>query len=244
MALIKNAKSDRLVRDAIVLDMGDLARQAERMLSAARRESDEISASARVEAQRLIDSADARGHVQGLERGLLEGRQAGEAAGRAEALRQWLDRIAQLTQAWSEALAGWESNRATMHQQACEDVIAFALALARKVVMRMPQSDPTIVRDQLAAALAMVSRPTAIEIRVHPADRALAEQVLPDLMESLKECAHASVAPDASMTPGGCIVMTAGGRVDASIETQLERIAEALVPGPPVRAAGDRIDEA
>ena len=47
MSLIQNIQADRLAKDAIVLDLGDLGRQAERILGDAREE-------ARVENDRVL----------------------------------------------------------------------------------------------------------------------------------------------------------------------------------------------
>ena len=117
-----------------------------------------------------------------------------------------------------------------MMLEAQEDVLRFAFSLAKKVVGRMIQVDATIVRDQLSEALALLNKPAGIEILINPADRPVVERVLPELVAAVEGCQDMSVREDASMTPGGCVVTTAGGRVDASIDTQLARIAEALIP--------------
>ena len=219
MALIKNIQSDRLLKEAIVLDMGDLGRQADRLLSSARAEAQRITEHARSEADRLIQSADKRGYAEGLERGLAAARETGEREGRVLAV----ERVA-------KELEQWQVDRSAMLADAREDVIRFAFALAQKVVHRLVQTDSTIVRDQLAATLALLSKPTAIEISVNPADRQFAQEVLPGLLASIARCEHASIHDDPTMTRGGCVIATAGGRIDATIQTQLERIAEALVP--------------
>ena len=130
--------------------------------------------------------------------------------------------------------------RAMLHE-ARADVIRFAAALARKVVNRLVQADPSVIQDQLAQALMLVAKPTSIEVVVHPADRALVEQVLPALAQQIAGCAHCAIREDPSISAGGCVIATAAGRVDATIETQLARIAEALVPDPTPAAlnAGD-----
>jgi len=230
MALIKNIQSDRLLKEAIVLDMGDLGRQADRLLSSARAEAQRITEHARSEADRLIQSADKRGYAEGLERGLAAARETGEREGRVLAVERVAKELEQLMQAWIAALEQWQVDRSAMLADAREDVIRFAFALAQKVVHRLVQTDSTIVRDQLAATLALLSKPTAIEISVNPADRQFAQEVLPGLLASIARCEHASIHDDPTMTRGGCVIATAGGRIDATIQTQLERIAEALVP--------------
>ena len=87
MALIKHAKSDRALKEAIVLDMGDLARQAERLLANARSEAASILEQARTEAHRITNGADERGHAEGYARGVADGRLDGELQGREESIQ-------------------------------------------------------------------------------------------------------------------------------------------------------------
>jgi flagellar assembly protein FliH len=230
MALIKTAKSPHMLKDAVVLDIGDLGRQAERMLSKAREEAQTILANARAEERRLIDGADKRGYDKGLSRGLNEGREQGRDEGRQQALAESAEQIAQLTRRWEQALSEWESQRTAMIQQAREDVLVFAFELARKIVHRVLQSDSTIVKDQVSAALALLVRPQAVAIHVHPDDRDAVQEVLPAILKAAAGCEHARLQEDSTIERGGCIVTTQRGRLDATISTQLDRIAEAILP--------------
>lgn len=239
MALIKSANSSRLVKDAVVLDMGALDRQADRILIAAGAQADQILAEARAEARRLTDGADARGHAEGHERGLAEGRQAGRTEGHAEAIEQTSAEIQQLTESWRVALETWERNREAMQQEACEDVLRFAFMLAERIVHRVIQHDPAIVKDQLRTALTQVGRPTEVTIVVHPDDRPTVQEVLPELSGRLTDCKHVELRDDATLDRGGCRVKTRGGAVDASIRTQLNRIADALLPENPSLNIGE-----
>src|SRR5688572_5299317 len=107
MALIKSAKSHRLLRDAVVLDMGDLARQAERIVENARTEAARIAQAAQEQAQRLIEGADVRGHAEGFERGRAAGHAQGLQEGRQQALAQLSDEIKRLEFNWRSALETW-----------------------------------------------------------------------------------------------------------------------------------------
>src|SRR5687767_7076452 len=104
MALIKSAKSGRLLKDAVVLDMGDLARQADRIRQSALVEAQRILAEAHAEAQRLIDGAAEQGRAEGFELGHSEGFAKGEQEGRDQALLQHSSQIQQLLTNWAAAL--------------------------------------------------------------------------------------------------------------------------------------------
>ena len=234
MALIKHSKSQRLLKEAIVLDMGDLAKQAERILHNARAEAKQIHERAQVEAKKLIDAADERGYTDGFERGHAEGVIAGEKQGAQLALAERSTQIDQLITQWSGALKSWDESRAAILQEARDDILRFAIEVAKRVVHRTVQIDGSIVADQISAALALLSRPTTIKVAIHPHDRPLVDGILPELIGKLGSSEHVSIATDESITRGGCIISTEGGRVDATIDTQLQRIAEGVVPIDPM----------
>jgi flagellar assembly protein FliH len=232
MALIKNADATRLVRRAIVFDLDDVDREARRLIDDARAEARAIVEEARAAARREREAAVAAGRQEGVERGLAEGLEQGRAEGRQEVLEALQPRIDQLVQAWQEALESWESRRHELLHQGREDVLAFAFTLARKIVHRVVEIDGQVAAGQVEAALALVSRPSALEVAINPEDRAVVEAILPGLVTAIGRCEDVSLRDDPAMTRGGCRVSTAGGAIDATIETQLERLADALLPAP------------
>jgi flagellar biosynthesis/type III secretory pathway protein FliH len=233
MPVIKHANSDAAVRSAIVLDLGDLRRQGEVLIERARAEAERIIAEAQEEATALIAGADAKGFAQGEARGLESGHRDGAEAGRREATEALRAQFQGLAASWTAGLAAWEDERDAMLRGAREDVLALAIALARKIVLRTPIVDPTVVQDQLAAALELMNTPSALSIRVHPEDEALLQDVLPELLDALAACGHAEIDADEGMARGGCIVSAGRGVVDATLEAQLDRIADLLLPEPP-----------
>src|SRR5437870_5547880 len=107
MALIKSINTHRLLKDAIVLEIGDVNRQAERIIAIARTEAERIVAAGKAEAQRLTESADTRGHAEGFARGQAEGHDAGQREGHAQAITRSTERVQVLVQNWTAALSEW-----------------------------------------------------------------------------------------------------------------------------------------
>lgn len=231
MGLIRQAESSTLVRDAIVLDLGDLQRQAEQIKDRTQQEAAKIISDARVERERLI--AEARqvgltlGHAQGLEAGLAEGRTQGIAQAAAER-RKELD---VLITGWTKALDEFVQERESVLAEARREVLTLACAMAERIVRRVISVDPAAVAVQIEKVLALVARPTRIVLRVNPRDEAAARDAMPALMARFPFAEHAEVCVDEALLPGSCRATTAGGgEIDASIRTQLDRLAEAIVP--------------
>lgn len=234
MALIRNAEAESMARDAIVLDLGDLQRQGERILADARSKAERVLEDARRERERLVSGAAEEGREKGYREGIERGREEGLRAGRDEALGATRESLERLDVGWSSALDQFVSARQRMLVEAKDDVVRLAVAIAEKIVKRRIEHDPAAVVDQVEAVLEMLVRPTALLIRVHPEDKELVSDALPGLIAKFPAAGHAEIAEDGTLERGSCVVGSrdaAGGQIDASIATQLDRIAEALLPG-------------
>lgn len=220
-----------LLKDAVVLDLGDLGRQAAQLKAAAEAKAERIIADAQAEADRLTAGAE----QTGLERGLVEGRTQGEAAGReaghAAALAEGAEVVQQVTERLAALAEQWEARRQELDRQAREAVLDLALRIARKVVHRTAEIDRQVVVEQVGHALERVLEPTDVTIRVHPDDRPTLDEVLPDMLARFSHLDHVKVADDEAVGLGGCVLEAGEGRVDASLDTQLQRIAELVAPG-------------
>ena len=232
MPVVKAARADGMLRNAIVLDLGDLQREGKRIIERARAEADRLLAAARDEASGLAAEAGERGYAEGHARGLEEGLREGRETGHAAALEAGSEALRTIEARWQAGLESFESSRADLLRAFREDVIALALAVADKLVYRIVEVDPSVVEDQLAEALSLVARPTSVIVQSHPEDRALLEAALPELVERFRHCEHVSVHDDPQIERGGCVVETAGGTIDARIRTQLNRIVDAMLPRP------------
>jgi len=240
MALIKNAIAREIAREAIVLDLGDLRRQGEAILRQAGAEADRIIAQARQERVKILAGAEETGRAEGVAKGLEEGRARGREEGLAEALGSHKPQFEKVETAWSAALQSCAVQREDLVQGALRDVLRLASLMAERIVKRQIELNPKTVEDQLASVLAVVARPTALRIRIHPADRPIVEQAMPRLLAAAPAARHAEIVDDESVGRAGCIAEArgdadkgeaGGGEIDASIPTQLDRIVEMLLPG-------------
>lgn len=232
MALIRQSAAQSLVRDAVVLDLGDLVRQGEQIKAKARAEADQVLAAARAERDRLVAGAAEEGRKQGFARGVEDGRKQGEAAGRQAALAEYKAKLSKLEEGWVAGLAAFDGERERMLLEARQDVVRLAATVAELVTKRVVDLKPEGVVDQVAAVLAMLTKPSRLTVAVHPDDEGLVRDALPAVCQRFAAAAHVELAADTSIGRGGCIARTSGGGlIDATIAAQLERIAETLVSG-------------
>lgn len=233
MPVLKNQDATAAFKDAIVLDMSDVRKEAARVIADAKAEALRIIETSRQEKERIStaahDEAFERGQADGMDQGLREGREQG----RAEALQQTLAELQQLRDAWVQAVRSLEEQRQQLDRQARQAVLDFALLLGRKLVHRVIEVDDRVIVDQVATALSHVLRPLDVTIRIHPDDRPTLERALPDLVAQIAGLEHVRLIDDPQIGRGGCAVGYAQGQIDATLETQMRRIVELLVPGEP-----------
>ena len=91
------------------------------------------------------------------------------------------------------------------------NIMEISLDIAKKIIKREIQQDPSIILDNIAEVLKGLSK---MEVPSLISDNGLEAKVL--------------IVPDENIMEGGCVVETANGVVDAAIETQLAVISEAL----------------
>ncbi len=236
MPIIKQQISQPLIRDAVVLDLGDLGRQAARLRAAAQAKAEQILKNARDEAQRLIAAAEQTGYDAGHAKGLAEGLAQGQTQGHAEALAAGAEQVQQTTQRFNTLANEWDAHRTQLDRDARSAVLSFAVRFAKQVTHRVVEVDPTVIVDQVASALSRVLEPTDVAIRVHPDDRDTLREVLPDLLAGLTHLQHVDLVEDVDVGRGGCKLGLHGGEIDATIATQIRRLTQVILPGPDATA--------
>jgi len=185
------------------------------ILAAARQQADEIMKAAQADAQRVVAEAQARA---------AEVERAARDRGRAEAQAQAqvaLDRaVADLRGQLTAALDELASLKVEMAARAEKDLVRLALAIAHKIVQREVRVDHEIALALTRVALARVHSRAGATVRLHPDDYSYV-------------CAHRAklnseaaieIIEDRNVGPGGCIVQSEMGEIDARIEQQFAEI--------------------
>ena len=90
----------------------------------------------------------------------------------------------------------------------------------------MAEMNRGIAADTVKEALALVNANTNVTVRVNPEDWNHLEKMVDNAFPAYRSI---KFQPDDSITPGGCIIETPNGKINALVETQLRRIATQLL---------------
>ena len=144
------------------------------------------------------------------------GMEEGQASGRAEAVAEIEAMSLQLARTIEE-LAGMRSR---FRHEAEEDVVALALAIARRVLHRELTVSPEALLGLLKAALEKMELREVHRVRVARVDAPLVSQYL----EKIGLPRPIEVIADPSLERGSAVLDSSRGTLDASVETQLAEI--------------------
>lgn len=154
--------------------------------------------------------------------------EAAYARGRREGLdsvEKTLDTAAQALAAAAEEISRL---RESLAKNSSQDMLRLVMAISEQIVRREVAADPKVVLTIIETALQSSVRADQYRIRINPADLETVIQQKPLFLASISGLKNLSIETDAAISPGGCRIDSALGDVDATIETQLEAIRQAL----------------
>lgn len=165
-------------------------------------------------------AAEEAARVQGYQIGYEQGYSAGIAAAEA-AMEPLLQRLGAL-------LSSIHENHTAFYRAAERQVVDLALQIAQKVVEREVENMPDMAVNVIRAALEEMDARTAVRVRVNPDDAELLQRRWSSVVPSGVSPERIELQPDGRIQPGGGVIETTHGQVDAQLATKLEQLGNAL----------------
>jgi flagellar assembly protein FliH len=206
------------------------ADEAAAVKTAAQEEAEKILADAKAKAEELetqVRSTLDDEKKEALEQGREAGRQEGYAEGKIE-----VDRLIERTQIVLERA---QEKRGDILAETEQEVINLVLLMTRKVVKVIADNQREVIIPNIEQALRKVRDRGNIIIHVNLADLKLTTEHTKDFIQALEGVKSIQVAEDSSVDPGGCIIETDFGEVDARIASQLAELEARILEASPIR---------
>ncbi|MBU0629353.1 MAG: hypothetical protein KKC80_00355 [Candidatus Margulisbacteria bacterium] len=170
---------------------------------------------ARSEAQRIIDQAIAeadRIRQQSVDEGKVEGKE--------EAAQKIQEALATINEAVKE--------RKTIIKDAESEILRLSLRVAEQIIRSEVSLHRDVCLNIVTEAIGRVSDREQIIVRVNREDAEYLKRYKDRLAGMLDGVKSLSILEDSNIEPGGCIIETNLGFVDARIATKIKSIEEAL----------------
>ena len=187
------------------------AKIVKREVYEAAQEARDVIALAQEKARQILEEAERERNAV-----LEQARQQGIAKGLAE----WNHILVQTAQRAEELAKSWEETMLRLSVRVAEKIIGEQLKLH-------PETVVAIVRE----ALTGVRPGKHLVIQVNEAEAQAVRARVGVLKESLSTGSDVEIVASASVLPGGCVIESELGIVDARLETQLKCLEEVLVRG-------------
>ncbi len=172
----------------------------------------ESPAQGEVDLETLRNVAYQEGYTEGLE------------SGRRDALTE----VQSLREEAARFLEEAKAEAAMLLENARPAVLKLALDIARKVIRDEVSTRPEVLLQIAGEALERVRGETSVSLRVNPRDVVIIEEAKNGLLDDNPGLGAIRVEEDPLVEPGGCVVAGSRGRVDATVDGQLKRIARVL----------------
>ena len=166
------------------------------------------------EAQTIIESAEKRAaELRGAaERAFEDARDSGYAAG----YRRGQQEVA-------ESAIRMIEDSSAIGEKLSTEAAKLAMAICQNVIGEHVKVDPALVKQIATRALQQSIVGDSVTILVNPADRNIIEAEI-DHFRRLASGASVKLEAEPTLTPGGCIIRTEFGEVDASVEMLLQNV--------------------
>jgi flagellar assembly protein FliH len=197
----------------------DAEEEAERILSAAR----EKAAAVEADSHSAIENERKEAETQGRE----SGREAGFAEGKAE-----VERLIERTRIVLERA---QDKRGEILAETEQQLIDLVLLISRKVIKVISENQRNVVISNVVQALRKVKGRGNIIIKVNLADIKLTTEHTKKFIQLLEGSQAVQVVEDSSVDPGGCIIETDFGEVDARIASQFAELESKILEMSPIK---------
>ncbi len=192
--------------------------EAEKILSDARAEAEKILFDARKAAEQTEKDA--------FQKGYDEGRESGYDSGRSEVERV-IDRLHMIISKTIE-------RRNEVIEESEAQLVQLVLQIAKKVIKVISENQRNVVINNVVQALRKLKSKADVIIRVNINDLRTTTEHTKELMSRMERVSNVTVMEDSSVDPGGAIIETDFGQIDARINSQLREIEEAILELMPI----------
>lgn len=132
-------------------------------------------------------------------------------------------------EALREAISVFMNAKQEVFEYIAPDILEISIDIAQKIIKKEITQDPQMILDKITEILKTLSKEeTKINLKVNPSQVSILKQSIPDILSDAGLDARIIIVPDETVTEGGCVVTTANGIIDATIESQILIIKEAL----------------
>ncbi len=223
------ANATRELGSNVVFNYDNLHQQCDDYLKKINQQAAEIISNANVQAEQIrteaLKDAMEKGFSQGIQNAddhikkQTDENTKTQVGSQIQTILPSVESIARLLENEKEKwISDWETS-----------VINLVILIAEKIVRKKLDLNPELSQEMIRGALELAAGQRHITVSLNPADVEILGDKSEEVVSVLAGCGQAEIRADESVSPGGCMIESRQGTIDARLETQLERIAVELL---------------
>ena len=233
--MIQEAKDEaaRIVQEAEDRAFSEVKRkndQAAKAKQDAIDEAEQTRAEARDQAQNIVAEAEKKARQvehEAYEKGLDRGREEGYETG-ADEVKRIIDRLHVIL---NKAI----DRRNEIIEESESQLVELVLQIAKKVIKVISENQKNVVVNNVVQALRRLKQKSDVTIRVNIQDLQVISDHAREVTRMIEKVGNITVAEDTTVDPGGAIIETDFGQIDARIASQLREIEDRILELMPIR---------
>ena len=235
-ALVRSAKmeADGIIKEAENAAFAEVKRKTNEAQSLRRQAEDDaekIVAEAREKAKQIENDS-----LAAFENERKEAEERGRIAGREAGFTEGKDEVARLVERTQTILERAQDKRADILAETEQQIIDLVLLISRKVIKIISENQRNVVISNVVQALRKVKGRGNILIKVNILDVKLTTEHKKEFINMLEGAKSIQIVEDTSVDPGGCVIETEFGEIDARISSQLAELEEKILEISPIKS--------
>jgi type III secretion system HrpE/YscL family protein len=147
-------------------------------------------------------------------------RQRARQEGNAQGLAEWNRVLTAANQRADELTNSWE-----------ETMLRLSVRVAEKIIGEQLRVHPETIVEIIREVMKNIRPGKRLTIKVNQADAQQARARIDRIKDGISTSSDIEIVASGSVSPGGCVIESELGIIDARLETQLKCLEEALVRG-------------
>lgn len=201
----------------------DASQEARRIIEEAHAERERIIASAQPEIDQMRAQLEEEwARIQDERNAIDDERRAAVEEAREEGYKEGFAKV-------NEIIYDLTEKKRDVLAQAEADMIRLSIRVAARIIGRELRQHPDTIADIVTQAIQTVRNQTKITIRVNPDDLDNLVKARDQLLNRVGQSKIIDFQSDPKVQPGGCIIESEAGVVNAQLKTQLEVMEKVLL---------------
>lgn len=227
------AEAEKIIRDAEKAAFNEVKKQtddAQVINQKAVDNASKIVRDAEKKAQSIV--ADAEAERDGK---LKEGYDDGFNKGREEGFKEGELEVTRLIDRMHVIINKTLDRREVILSETEQQIVDLVLLMTRKVVKVISENQRNVVVSNIVHALRKMKGRGDVTIHVNLADLALTTEHTKNFLSAAENVNNITVVEDLTVDPGGCVIDTDFGAIDARIASQLNELEQKILEISPIR---------